>query len=124
MQIQVGDENTNGVTDGTSMPLRVEYPEDIKSGEFFEVEIGAIPYRVDGTVSGYYGYIKINGVLMLSDYFGNADISFGKHFGMYMHTSGRNAVVIVKPVELTKKSPLKVELEVAEGVNSLKHAKT
>ena len=100
---------------GSSNALRGEYPEGVKSGEFFEVELGAITYRVDGTVSGYYGYVKINGELIVEDFFDNGDVSFGKHFGMYMHTSGRNAVVTVKPVDLAEESPLKVNLEVADG---------
>ena len=104
---------------GSIKPVRTPYPADIEAEEFFDVEIGAIAYRVDGIVSGYYAYLKINDELMVEDYFDNADIPFGKHFGMYMHTSGRNTTIAVKPIELATENELKLELKVPDGKTEL-----
>ncbi len=109
----------------------------IKSGVEFTLEIGAVPYMVDGVRSGYYGYIKINDVDVLDAstieykekaYVDEGDVGgangFGSYFGLYLHDSTNGTSVTVYPQTMTDECPLIVSLKTRNNVDKLEIGET
>lgn len=103
-----------------------DLPSDLRvsSGVQFVLELGAIPYMVDGVRSGYYAYIKIDGVDVLDAatiaykekaYIDEGDMGgmngFGNYFGLYLHDSTDDVSVTVYPETMTDECPLIVSLK-------------
>lgn len=101
---------------------RVALPADIVSNEYFEVELGTIPYSVDFMPYGVKGYVKINGKLVLET---NVDASVqetGKYFGVYVHQTAENVSVSITPVNYVETKT--VELTTESGKTLLKKGDT
>lgn len=101
---------------------RVALPKDIVSNEYFEVELGTIPYSVDFMPYGVKGYVKINGKLVLET---NVDASVqetGKYFGVYVHQTAENVSVSITPVNYVETKT--VELTTESGKTQLKKGDT
>ena len=111
-----------------------ELPEGarIASGEEFLLEIGAIPYMVEGVRSGYKAYMKINDFdIALSAftegveevYVDEGDVGgvdgFDSYFGLYLHGSDSSTTVSLYPVEQAEKSPLEVSLKTRNNLEKL-----
>ena len=99
--------------------LNANYPVSVSGINLFDVEIASIPYRVDGSVSGYYAYLKINGEKLLEEYYDNASLSFGRYFGMYLHNTNENITVTIKPSEYSSTNDLKVNLVAPDGESNI-----
>lgn len=91
-------------------------PADIKSNEYFEVELGAIPYSVDFMPYGVYGYVKINGKLVLEANIDNTVQETGKYFGMYVHQTAENVSVSIAPVNYVETKTAELSLESGKTV--------
>ena len=101
---------------------RVALPADIVSNEYFEVELGTIPYSVDFMPYGVKGYVKINGKLVLET---NVDASVqetGKYFGVYVHQTAENVSVSITPINYVETKT--VELTTESGKTQLKKGDT
>ena len=101
---------------------RVALPADIVSNEYFEVELGTVPYSVDFMPYGVKGYVKINGKLVLET---NVDASVqetGKYFGVYVHQTAENVSVSIAPVNYVETKT--VELTTESGKIQLKKGDT
>ena len=101
---------------------RVALPADIVSNEYFEVELGTVPYSVDFMPYGVKGYVKINGKLVLETNVDESVQETGKYFGVYVHQTAENVSVSIAPVNYVETKT--VELSTESGKTQLKKGDT
>ena len=101
---------------------RIALPADIVSNEYFEVELGTVPYSVDFMPYGVKGYVKINGKLVLETNVDESVQGTGKYFGVYVHQTTENVNVSIAPVNYVETKT--VELMTESGKTQLKKGDT
>ena len=81
------------------------YPADVAAGTPFLVEVGAVPYFVEGNEYGYHAYIKVNDELITEANIDFGDVTYGSWLGAYSHLSEEGSSVTIAPVDADAAQP-------------------
>ena len=92
-------------------------PSAIKANEWFEVELGVIPYTVDFMPYGVKGYLKINGKTMIEANVDTTVQATGEWFGAYVHQTEVGTTVSIAPVDYVETAL--IELSTESGKNTM-----
>mgnify|MGYP002800973977 CR=1 FL=1 len=81
------------------------YPADVTAGTPFLVEVGTVPYFVEGNEYGYHAYIKVNDELITEANIDFGDVTYGSWLGAYSHLSEEGSSVTIAPVNADAAQP-------------------
>ncbi|MBQ7164843.1 MAG: hypothetical protein IJR61_05890, partial [Clostridia bacterium] len=114
--------NKAGVSIGTATSLKrnADYPSQLTANTEYEVELGAVPYYVNMIRAGYYAYLRIDGEVLLGEYYDLSEANFGAYFGMYMHSTTSDVTFTLKPVTPSSAKVIDLTVSTLTNVGDLK----